>query len=343
MFNSSQITQGAVINTKLPSMLSKDTRFFHIYIHNSLSSGDNQWHTVPAILFQEYLVFSSDHTNPNSDPKRRYPHGPPTGYKEFSVWFNSQSITYKLLKWDYTTNSFYPSGGDIIDLNIIDLTPYADASPPEKHEAFIALKFMDNKGKLYPDKILAMTHTFMPNLNNLNSNSPLFSDCYGHAQQDHQQSQSLLLSNPLSSHCCDGRKIPSKQPATITTGIPVHDHVLPNIKESEEDISTIIPMSTTTPEQLNAPSTPAASATISTPPIPVPDSTQTTSVIPPVLAPPLVATQTINLFQLMSFLNAVDKVSQLEEELVDFDEEMKDGSLLEGSLALKAVGGSVVV
>ncbi|KAF9440042.1 hypothetical protein P691DRAFT_768379 [Macrolepiota fuliginosa MF-IS2] len=155
------IAHGTVINTNLPSMDCSDGQFFHIHAPANLPAGDDLMHTVPAILFCKYLVYNADQLSSNPDPNRkRYPFGPPPGFQEFSVWFNSQPIKFKLLEWDFITGTFfYPSGGEMVDLNVIDLTPYADAFPPEKNDALISLNFMDSRGKILLDKILAMARS----------------------------------------------------------------------------------------------------------------------------------------------------------------------------------------
>ncbi|KAF9441404.1 hypothetical protein P691DRAFT_791377 [Macrolepiota fuliginosa MF-IS2] len=113
------IAHGTVINTNLPSMDCSDGQFFHIHTPANLPAGDDLMHTVPAILFREYLVYNANQLSSNPNPNRkRYPFGPPPGFQEFLVWFNSQPIKFKLLEWDFITGTFfYPSSGEMVDLN----------------------------------------------------------------------------------------------------------------------------------------------------------------------------------------------------------------------------------
>ncbi|KAJ3561609.1 hypothetical protein NP233_g10091 [Leucocoprinus birnbaumii] len=83
----------------------------------------------------------------------------PPGYIEFVAIFNGQDIPYKLADYNPQTKTFYwPAGGVVIDRSLFNLSPYANAVPPEVHSPLVALQLQRLDGTLDVDCILRLAN-----------------------------------------------------------------------------------------------------------------------------------------------------------------------------------------
>ncbi|KAJ3567353.1 hypothetical protein NP233_g6424 [Leucocoprinus birnbaumii] len=107
-------------------------------------------------MIREYLLFSMQVFKRGF---KSYGWEIPPGYIEFTTVFNGQNIPYKVVDYNPQTKLFYwLAGRQVLDRLLFDLSPYANAVPPEIHAPLVALQLQRLDGTLNVDWIMKLTN-----------------------------------------------------------------------------------------------------------------------------------------------------------------------------------------